>query len=238
MSVFGGDSWGREAQNRKRRIDEVVLEGIDVDGSSCKKLSSGKYACLVCPRNPIFDTPLMLSWKGGEAMLKAANFMHCKGSRHSAARSKAKEKELTRQAEINKRLALQGSPTTCSVNSSSAIKKNAQLATKPLIQMAQTAAAEIFGNKRLEHDFRSENRDMVLRQNNIKNVTPDIFQNHSYPDNETSDKLIQQHLNFREHRERELKFTSAGWKRDCHGKWYKDENVEFDSDEEDPNTSF
>ncbi|XP_039039828.1 sodium channel modifier 1-like isoform X5 [Hibiscus syriacus] len=225
MSVFGGDSWGREAQNRKRRIDEVVLEGIDVDGSSCKKLSSGKYACLVCPRNPIFDTPLMLS-------------MHCKGSRHSAARSKAKEKELTRQAEINKRLALQGSPTTCSVNSSSAIKKNAQLATKPLIQMAQTAAAEIFGNKRLEHDFRSENRDMVLRQNNIKNVTPDIFQNHSYPDNETSDKLIQQHLNFREHRERELKFTSAGWKRDCHGKWYKDENVEFDSDEEDPNTSF
>lgn len=25
--------------------------------------------------------------------------------------------------------------------------------------------------------------------------------------------------------ERELKFTASGWKRDCHGGWYKDENV-------------
>ncbi|KAB2091647.1 hypothetical protein ES319_A03G206300v1 [Gossypium barbadense] len=59
-----GISWGREAQYRKRRIDEVVLEGIEIDdghGSSYKKLASGKYACLVCPQNPIFDTPLMLS---------------------------------------------------------------------------------------------------------------------------------------------------------------------------------
>ncbi|GMI74540.1 hypothetical protein HRI_001123300 [Hibiscus trionum] len=225
MSVFGGDSWGREAQNRKRRIDEFVLEGIDVDGSSYKKLSSGKYACLVCRHNPIFDTPLMLS-------------IHCKGSRHSAAKSKAKEKELVRQDEINKRLALQGSPTTSSVNSSTTTKQNAQLATKPLIQMAQKAASEILGNKTLKHDSRNENLDMELRQNDIKNVTPDFFRNHSYPENETSDKLIQQHLDFRERRERELKFISAGWKRDCHGKWYKDENVEFDSDEEDPNTSF
>lgn len=64
MSVYGGDSWGREAQYRKRRTDEVVLEGIEIDdghGSSYKKLASGKYACLVCPQNPIFDTPLMLS---------------------------------------------------------------------------------------------------------------------------------------------------------------------------------
>ncbi|KAL4362142.1 hypothetical protein GQ457_04G002360 [Hibiscus cannabinus] len=221
MSVFGGDSWGREAQYRKRRIDEVVLEGID----SYKKLSSGKYACLVCPHSPIFDTPLMLS-------------MHCKGLRHSAAESKAKEKELARQDEINKRLALQGSPTTSFVNSSNTAKQNARLATKPLIQMSQKAASEILGNKRHRHDSRNENRDMVQRQNDIKNANPDFFQNHSNPENETSNKLIQQHLDFRERRERELKFTSAGWKRDCNGKWYKDENVEFDSDEEDPNTSF
>ncbi|KAE8735943.1 CDPK-related protein kinase [Hibiscus syriacus] len=81
--------------------------------------------------------------------------------------------------------------------------------------MAQKAASEIFGNKRIEHDLRSENCDMVLRQNNNKNVTPGIFQNHSYPENETSDKLIQQHLDFREYREREVKVTSAGL--DCNG---------------------
>ncbi|XP_022763345.1 sodium channel modifier 1-like [Durio zibethinus] len=220
MSVFGGDSWGREAQYRKRRIDEVVIEGVD--DSSYKKLSSGKYACLVCPHNPIFDTPLMLS-------------MHCKGSRHRAAESKMKEKELMRLDEINKRIALSNTPTS-SVNSS-ATKQNAHLASKPLIQMAQKAASEILSDKTPKHNLRNENHDMVLRQNDIKYVTPDFCQSQSFPANETSNELLQKQLDFQERRERELKFTSAGWKRDGHGKWYKDENVEFDSDEEDPNSS-
>lgn len=60
MSVFGGDSWGREANYRKRRIDDLLINN-GYESSCYKKLSSGKYACLVCPHNPILDTPLMLS---------------------------------------------------------------------------------------------------------------------------------------------------------------------------------
>ncbi|XVF67614.1 hypothetical protein PTKIN_Ptkin10aG0135500 [Pterospermum kingtungense] len=218
MSVFGGDSWGREAQYRKRRIDEVVIEGVD--GSSYKKLSTGKYACLVCSHNPILDTPLMLS-------------LHCKGSRHRAAESKMKEKELMRRDEINKRIALSNSPTSSvkSVNP----KKNSQLAAKPLIQTAQKAISEVLSEKTPKLNLRKENHDMVLRQNDVHNVTPDFCRDHSFLTNETSIELLQK--DFRERREKELKFTSSGWKRDCHGKWYKDENVEFDSDEEDPNSS-
>lgn len=59
MSVYGGDSWAREAQYRKRRVDDLAVEGIE--SSSYRKLSSGKYACLICPHNPVLDTPLMLS---------------------------------------------------------------------------------------------------------------------------------------------------------------------------------
>lgn len=59
MSVFGGDSWAREAQYRKRRVDDLVVQGFD--GSSYMKLSNGKYACLVCPHNPVLDSSLMLS---------------------------------------------------------------------------------------------------------------------------------------------------------------------------------
>ena len=36
---------------------------------------------------------------------------------------------------------------------------------------------------------------------------------------------MQPHLDFRERRERELKFTAAGWKHDCQEKWFRDENV-------------
>ena len=60
MSVFREDSWGREAQHRKRRLDDLLLEEL-VDGSSYKKLSNGKYACLVCSDSPILDSPLILS---------------------------------------------------------------------------------------------------------------------------------------------------------------------------------
>nr|GMD05088.1 sodium channel modifier 1-like [Ipomoea batatas] len=28
MSVFGGDSWAREAQHRKRRVDDLVIGSI------------------------------------------------------------------------------------------------------------------------------------------------------------------------------------------------------------------
>ncbi|OMO63180.1 hypothetical protein COLO4_32691 [Corchorus olitorius] len=209
MSVFGGDSWGREAQYRKRRIDEVLIEGVD--GSSYKKLSSGKYACLVCPHNPILDTPLMLS-------------THCKGSRHRAAESRLKEKELRKQDELNKRIALSNCPTSSSVNSCTT-KQNVHLASKPLIQTAQKAVSEMLNDKSPKHNSRNEDHDMVLRQNDVKNEMPQFCQNYSFPTIETSHKSIETQLDFRERRERELKFTSAGWKRDCNGKWYKDENL-------------
>ncbi|ONM03706.1 hypothetical protein ZEAMMB73_Zm00001d031816 [Zea mays] len=73
MSVFGGDSWARDAQQRKRRLDELLLP-ITAPSSpstpdSFKKLHNGKLACLICPHRPVLDTPLMLS-----AFFRASNY--------------------------------------------------------------------------------------------------------------------------------------------------------------------
>ncbi|XP_010999990.1 PREDICTED: sodium channel modifier 1-like [Populus euphratica] len=221
MSVFGGDSWAREAQYRKRRVDDLVIDGLD--GSSHKKLSSGKYACLVCPHNPVLESPLALS-------------MHCKGSRHIAAASKLKEKELMRQSEINKRLAL--SESDVMLANPSALNKNTKLVSKPLIEKTKRAATEILGRGTAQLSSKNQNCDLKLSVGyvNIMNVVTKICENSSCLEVIASEKTpVQQHLDFRERRERELKFTEAGWKRDCHGRWFRDENVEFDSDEEDPN---
>ena len=51
MSVFGGDSWGREAQHGKRRLDDLLLEEL-VDGSSYKKLSMANTPALFAPTLP------------------------------------------------------------------------------------------------------------------------------------------------------------------------------------------
>ncbi|KAJ6310569.1 hypothetical protein OIU76_015318 [Salix suchowensis] len=162
--------------------------------------------------------------------------MHCKGSRHIAAESKLKENELMRQSEINKRLAISESDVRPA--NPSASNKNTKLMSKALIEQTKKAATEKLGKGNAQLSSRNQNCELKLSVGyaNIMDVVTKFSENSSCPEAIASDKMpVQQHLDFRERRERELKFTEAGWKRDCHGRWFRDENVEFDSDEEDPN---
>ncbi|KAJ8619047.1 hypothetical protein MRB53_015233 [Persea americana] len=193
MSVFGGDSWAGEAQHRKRRIEDLMLPSSSSSSSSYKQLSNGKYACLICPNNPVLDSPLMLS-------------MHGKGSRHIAAESRLKERELMKQEELKKRIALSNESTDCEGLSLST--RQFKSSSKPLIERTRKAAFET-----LHHRTHEQND----------------------PSGDAGKMLAEQMMELQNRREKELKFTAAGWKRDCHGKWFRDENVEFDSDEEDPN---
>ncbi|OIT32705.1 PREDICTED: sodium channel modifier 1-like [Nicotiana attenuata] len=219
MSVFGGDSWAKEGQYRKRRIDELMADNIN--SSAYKKLSSGKFACLVCPHCPVLDTPLMLS-------------AHVKGSRHRAAESRLRERELGRQDEINKRIALSECVTaTSSTLTSSQLCKSAN---KPLIERAKKAASDIL-HQNLAQSTASRVDEIKCNKGDGTSCLTNKRNSQSVQIGVTTNQTIIPHAYDRERQEKELKFTSAGWKRDGHGKWYKDENVEFDSDEEDPNLS-
>ncbi|CAA2978313.1 Hypothetical predicted protein [Olea europaea subsp. europaea] len=213
MSVFGGDNWAREAQYRKRRVDDLLFEGLDA--SAYKKLSNGNFTCLVCPHNPVFDTPLLLS-------------MHGRGSRHKAAESKKKERELWRQEEISKRLALSKCDT--STSGSNVSHEQCRNGKKPLIERTRKAASEIFSNDIIEQrnkcrkpDGESVISSFVYGQSIQWKEHPTEME---VPRKEVVVDQVQQ-LDYRERQERELKFTAAGWKRDCHGRWFKDENVSF-----------
>lgn len=207
MSVFGGDSWAREAQHRKRRVDDLLLDGIDA--SSYKKVSNGKFACLICPKNPILDTLIMLS-------------THVKGSCHRTAAMRFRDRGLARREEVNKRIALSDSPNSNSAACASVerpIRSN-----KPLIERVQKVASEVCSSgvgpsrKTCENPVLESGTCNLVAQRGVVGKV--------------------QQLDCRERREKELKFTASGWKRDCHGSWFKDENVEFDSDEENPNSVF
>ncbi|KAL8541324.1 hypothetical protein ACS0TY_002537 [Phlomoides rotata] len=201
MSVFGGDSWAREAQCRKRRVDDLMIEGIEA--SAYKKLSDGKFYCLVCPNNPVLDSPVMLS-------------THVSGSRHRAAELRRKDRELAMREEVNKRLAFSDCVST------NASKKQSKATIKPLIERARKAASEVLYDEVGPRDVTSERGDLVM---------PRIGE-HSSNANPIAIEAIHkevvrevQPLYCRELQEKVLKFTAAGWKRDCHGRWFKDENV-------------
>lgn len=147
--------------------------------------------------------------------------MHSKGSRHLAAESRLKEGESLRKYEINRRLALADSPVGFAHSTS--LNKKVRLAgvSKPLIEQTSKAASEVLCNKAPKQNSGNQNCDVKLSRGQVTNVATI-----SCPLVEASGELLIQHqLDFRKHRERELKFIEAGWKRDCHGKWFKDENV-------------
>ncbi|KAL5982397.1 hypothetical protein ACLOJK_016468 [Asimina triloba] len=249
MSAFGGDSWAREAQNRKRRVDELLLLSHDASPgaasssssspNSYKKLRNGKYACLVCPNNPILDSPLMLS-------------MHVKGSRHVAAESKLKERELWKHEEIKKRIALSSDSADIVTSTSPTQHLKSSSKSKPLIEHTRIAVFEALHDQKTQVNaakggdgvkssgnasYFGSNSQTDLKQE--MKQTPDLRSGLCHSSEKSSKvemkigggMIAEQHAR----RERELKFTSAGWKRDCRGKWFRDENVEFDSDEDDPN---
>ncbi|CAL5329205.1 unnamed protein product [Camellia sinensis] len=232
MSVFGGDGWVREAQYRKRRVDDLVVEGLET--SSYRKLSSGKYACLVCPHNPILDTPLMLS----DLLLhrrtaldfdapRPLEFMHIKGSRHRVAESRLKEKQQVIQDEINKRIALSECSSGAAKSSTSTqVNPLCRLVRKPLIEQTWRATSEILCNKTTHQSEAKGNNDV---KSNKGHSTYEPFCSNDAGSSlaiEAYGNLVaQQQSDLQERRERELKFTAAGWKRDGHGKWFKDENL-------------
>ncbi|KAJ4965620.1 hypothetical protein NE237_017469 [Protea cynaroides] len=244
MSVFGGDSWAREAQHRKRRVDDLMEQNLDKEedsNPSYKKLCNGKYACLVCPHQPTLDSSLMLS-------------MHSKGSRHITALTKFRERELRKQEEIKKRIAL----FDCNIGaaSSDTSSKKFKLHNKPLIEQTRKATSEALCNQRVKQNAANEPCNGKLSRGSSSFFSPSAApvpkQRTEAPMTVTSPPskseensgcqskvdyrlLVQQQLDCRERQARELKFTAAGWKRNCHGRWFRDENVEFDSDEEDPN---
>ncbi|GER42215.1 sodium channel modifier 1 [Striga asiatica] len=247
MSVFGGDSWGREAQCRKRRVDDLLIDGIEA--SAYKRLANGKFACLVCPQNPVLDTPIMLSVAYSSPIddsgcnfrgnVRVSSYMrilvsilllaktHVNGSRHKAAESRHRERELYIQQEAKKRSQL----PDC-VISNRLIGHRKMNSQKPLIKRARKAASEVFLGQATQHNPKSEAAHSTVPSIESCSGCAKGIQIES-TDKGSVRKVPK--LDYREQVERELKFTAAGWKRDCHGRWFKDENAEFDSDEEDPN---
>lgn len=107
-------------------------------------------------------------------------------------------------------------------------------ASKPLIGCTRKAASYVL-HQNLAQSSASQGDEIKCTKVDTSSVLANQRSSQCVQIGVTTNQTIISQAYNQERRERELKFTSAGWKRDGHGKWFKDENVEFDSDEEDPN---
>lgn len=172
--------------------------------------------------------------------------VHNKGSRHIAAESRVRASELSKRNELHKRIAL--SEDSTGLSSSDILVqqgKSSGFHNKPLIQKTMKAILETKSNQMENPKFvvAGHKTELGTRSSvcdSKHSPATDGIREPSGNDacefsnsNEkkllmtaaTNKMLTDWHSEFSECREKELKFTSAGWKRDCHGKWYRDENV-------------
>lgn len=171
--------------------------------------------------------------------------MHGKGSRHIAAESRLKERELMKQEELKKRIALSNESTDSEGLSRST--RQFKSSSKPLIERTRKAAFETLHHQTHEqndvnycYDIKSKQHPYFFspksqpalkeRLELSPSVKPESGKsvernNTSRPSGEAGKMLAEQMMELQKRQEKELKFTAAGWKRDCHGKWFRDENV-------------
>lgn len=150
--------------------------------------------------------------------------IHMKGSRHCAAESRLKEKELYRQAQINKRIALSGN--TASADTTDVPRQLYGITSKPLTQRTMKAVSEALGTNSSQQFAIPRIDSVKYTGNTVMNGSSSKYDN-AIGQVVADKQLPQQQLDYKERKEKELKFTAAGWKRDGFGGWYKDESVSF-----------
>lgn len=171
--------------------------------------------------------------------------MHGKGSRHIAAESRLKERELMKQKELKKRIVL--STESTDVEGVCPSNQQLKLSSKPLIERTRKAAFETLHDQAPEQNVVNYCYDVKTKQHTYffspkpqpaskerlelsPYVKPESGKsekrnNTSWASEEAGKMLSEQQMELQKRQEKELKFTAAGWKRDCHGKWFRDENV-------------
>ena len=172
--------------------------------------------------------------------------MHAKGSRHIAAVSRLKERESSRQEELNKRIALSSDSVTAFNSTRTEQIKGTKVHNQPLIEQTRKAILETQCKMswdqvgRLGSSGKKQNSDpppcdsKVSTTNHViepSNETrfeepPESREMKSVVVTEAAGKMLADwNDELHKRQEKELKFTAAGWKRDGFGKWYKDENA-------------
>ncbi|XP_008295830.1 sodium channel modifier 1 [Stegastes partitus] len=227
---------------KKRRVADLLSNFIPEDEAALMK--NGRYTCLVCSYRPVFDTVDMLTvhrkgkrhleglkgFYGKKARLKNEitkrqheNFIQTEDSRQepsSSAPLLAQTRRLTHHALLK------------TVPYNSCHRKTSTKSEKG----AASTSSDPSGDKMPSAYWKPEASHSLSSSSSSDCKTAN---EESLPSEDTTEAAVtQKEEPMTAERKRELehylKLKSDGWLRDPSGRWIKDENVEFDSDEEEP----
>uniref|UniRef100_A0A674IIM0 Sodium channel modifier 1 n=1 Tax=Terrapene triunguis TaxID=2587831 RepID=A0A674IIM0_9SAUR len=221
-----GDDSGQLNVLQKRRVADLLANYIPEDEALL--LRNGRYACTVCFHRPVFDTLDMLTVHraGKKHVASLQTFYGKKRSRENEVQ-KWRQQEFLRAEEAGTQDLACPAPLLAQTRK---IAQNALLKASPYNSCCAggqrcsiptfqglTASSHAF---LLILDLQKEPAARIKRSSKRKSSLS------AQPGAISPEK--------RQALEHYLLLRSSGWIQDPSGKWVKDENVEFDSDEDEP----
>ncbi|XP_069869753.1 sodium channel modifier 1-like [Dipodomys merriami] len=224
-----GDDWSQLNVLKKRRVGDLLASYIPED--EALMLRDGRFACAICPHRPVLDTVSMLTaHRSGKKHLSSLQLFY--GKKHprketeqnprqqnELIREEAKaEAPLLTQTRLITQSALHRAPhyNSCCRRKHKSVESKRPEAPGPSVSCSPLPAPEVeLQSEKINREPETEAGPQAKESETVSaptSVSP------------TRRRIMDHYLRLR----------SSGWIPDGQGRWRKDENVEFDSDEEEP----
>ncbi|XP_020509650.1 sodium channel modifier 1 [Labrus bergylta] len=218
---------------KKRRVADLLSHFIPEDEGAL--LKNGRYTCLVCSYRPVFDTVDMLT-------------VHRKGKRHLEGLKSFYGKKARLKNEITKRQHenyVQAEDERQEPSSSAPLlAQTRRLTHHALLKTVPYSSCHRTTSTKSEKGHQSVNTASDPEGERGEPESSDCLSQRGSSERSAEETKAsvaagtqeEQPLTAERRKELEhyLKLKSDGWLRDRSGQWVKDENVEFDSDDEEP----
>uniref|UniRef100_A0A8D2AL39 Sodium channel modifier 1 n=1 Tax=Sciurus vulgaris TaxID=55149 RepID=A0A8D2AL39_SCIVU len=218
-----GDDWSQLNVLKKRRVGDLLASYIPED--EVLMLRDGRFACAICPHRPVLDTLAMLTaHRAGKKHLSSLQLFYGKKQPGKGIEQNPRKQDELRREETKAeaplltqtRLITQNALHRAPHYNSSCRWKHRSETSGPSVSCSPLPAPEV------ELQSRKINREP--EQEAGPQAKESAAVSAPAPMSPTRRRALDHYLTLR----------SSGWIPDGRGRWIKDENVEFDSDEEEP----
>ncbi|XP_067305728.1 sodium channel modifier 1 [Pseudorasbora parva] len=242
-----GDDQSQLNALKKRRVADLLSNFIPHDEAVLMK--NGRYSCVVCSHCPVFDTVEMLMvHRKGKRHLEGMKWFYGKKNQLKREIDKRRHQDYVK-AEDDRQEPSSSAPL---LSQTRKITHHALLRTAPYSSCHRKASERTessgCGQEDINDQFNNINPHTSIRTGSIDSMSTTsttVHQGQTEGKEQTKKRKKGSSIvtsidcePLTEERRREmdhyLKLKSSGWLQDRSGKWVKDENVEFDSDEEEP----
>ncbi|KAF6293721.1 sodium channel modifier 1 [Rhinolophus ferrumequinum] len=218
-----GDDWSQLNVLKKRRVGDLLASYIPED--EALMLRDGRFACAICPHRPVLDTLAMLTaHRAGKKHLSSLQLFYGKkqpgkGMEQNPRPQNELEREETKaEAPLltQTRLITQSALHRAPRYNSCCRRKCRPEASRPSVSRPPLPPPEVeLPSGQIGRDPEPGAGPQAEESAAVSSPAPV---------SPTRRRALDRYLTLR----------SSGWIPDGRGRWVKDENVEFDSDEEEP----